>query len=405
MNQYPSTFEKLLEPVSEFIAAQDQQLKKHHNQKLDYKTFFTVLMYFLSIGPGSLKLFITTKLGLLPARLGFTSIPYSTFQEGFSRFLPGLFQAVFSHLVSTLPLKAVPEFAALGTLCCIDGSLFPVMCSMSWAAYKAEHQALKLHCCFELNRMIPIDIQITAGHASERNSLMEMAKAGVTYIADRGYMSFDLCAALIEKQAFFILRTKNNLCIKAVEELVCVLPESTCGLFSHVSDRLIRYVNDPQKQLYRLVCFTINGEVYHLVTNRLDLTTFQVIMLYAYRWQIELLFRYLKRTLNGLHLVRHDERGVSIQFYAMMIIVLLQLRLKQHILDTVPLEQPAQKFKKKKNQRRQPHSRLDAEGFLQSLGQTVSTYWKIGIHWLTVFRHLLASPFDDKTRLILRGVT
>jgi len=33
-------------------------------------------------------------------------------------------------------------------VCCIDGSLFPVISSMLWAAYTTHHQALKLHLCF-----------------------------------------------------------------------------------------------------------------------------------------------------------------------------------------------------------------------------------------------------------------
>ena len=43
-----------------------------------------------------------------------------------------------------------------------------------------------------------------------------------------------------------------------------------------------------------------------------DLTTFQNIMLYAYRWQIELFFRFLKCSMGGIHLIRHDKQGAAI---------------------------------------------------------------------------------------------
>lgn len=401
MSQPPTTFEKLLEPISSFVCQQNQSLKKHPNQKLDYVTFFTLLLYFLSSGTGSLKLFVVSKLNLnlLPAELGLQAVPYSTLQDAFSRFSNRLFQDAFYHLVRTLPLKTVPEFASLGLLCCVDGSLFPLINSMDWSPYTSGHQALKLHCCFELNRMIPIDFQITAGCASERKSLLLMAIAGVTYIADRGYMSFDLCYALVEKQAFFILRTKNNLATELLEHLPINLPASAQGLFTEISDYMIRYANDKQGATYRLISFNIHNEAYHLVTNRFDLTTFQVIMLYAYRWQIELLFRYIKRTLNGIHLIRHDFRGATIQFYTMMIMVLLKLRLKQYALDSVPSQYPTPK--KSKISHKSVNSRLDEESFLQSLGQTVSTYWKIGIHWLTVLREVLARPFDHQVISLL----
>ena len=139
-------------------------------------------MFFL-IHPDSLKLFIATKLnhGLLPREFGFSPVPYSTFQEGFSRFPPDLFRDVFQHTLKTLSFKSVPDFSALGVLCCVDGSLFPVIQFMLWAEYTKDHQALKLHLCFELNRMIPVDFQVGHGNSSEREALLKMASAGVTY--------------------------------------------------------------------------------------------------------------------------------------------------------------------------------------------------------------------------------
>jgi len=118
-----------------------------------------------------------------------------------------------------------------------------------------------------------------------------------------------------------------------IKDLPVDLPDSVSNVFAQVSDELMGYANDPHQKTYRLVRFSVNHELYLLLTNRLDLTTFQVIMLYAYRWQIELLFRFLKRTMNGIHLVRHDATGVTIQFYAMLIVALLQLHLKQRVLD------------------------------------------------------------------------
>jgi len=52
-------------------------------------------------------------------------------------------------------------------------------------------------------------------------------------------------------------------------------------------------------------------------------------MLYAYRWQIELMFRFLNRTMNGIHLIKQSQQGVTIQFYMILIVVLLELYLKQ----------------------------------------------------------------------------
>jgi hypothetical protein len=96
---------------------------------------------------------------------------------------------------------------------------------------------------------------------------------------------------------------------------------------------------------------------------------------------------------------------VTIQFYAMMITALLELYLKQQILDrqeilddddqgsrgnspqqagTTDLQPPA------------PSSRLSGVEFVTWLSQKVKKYWKIGIHWLTALRDLLTCPFDER---------
>ena len=304
-NSVPTVFEQLLAPLDEFVQKQDAELPRHHNQKFGYYSFFRLLMYFFTSDEKSFKLFITTKLnkGLLPAALNLQSVPYSTANEAFERFSVNLFRNAFQHLLQTVPFKHIPELAALGTLYCIDGSLFPVINSMLWAEYTSKHQSLKLHLCFELNRMIATEFLVTAANFSERLALVKMLKPGITYIADRGYMAFEVCHKILEAEAHFVFRVKANLLYSVTKTLSPGLPEKVQSLFANVSDELIRYTNDEFKHIYRLICFSIGSETFYILTDRRDLTTYQVIMLYAYRWQIELLFRFLKRTMNGIHLM------------------------------------------------------------------------------------------------------
>ena len=83
---------------------------------------------------------------------------------------------------------------------------------------------------------------------------------------------------------------------------------------------MIQFDNDESGLIYRLICFEVLRSKFMICTNRVDLSTLQIIMLYAYRWQIELMFKFLKRTLNGIHLMNHSENGVNIQFYVLMIV-------------------------------------------------------------------------------------
>ncbi|MCP4410352.1 MAG: hypothetical protein GY807_21925, partial [Gammaproteobacteria bacterium] len=165
--EQPTIFQKLLEPVETFVKEQNQRLHKPRNQKYAYDDFFRLLIFYFANGTASLRLLINARLntGLLAPELGLRKVPYSTCQDAFERFPPRLFQAVFQHLLSNVSFKAVPELAALGTLHCIDGSLFPVISSMLWAEYTTKHQALKLHLCFDLNRMIPIEFLVGSGNS------------------------------------------------------------------------------------------------------------------------------------------------------------------------------------------------------------------------------------------------
>ena len=270
-------------------------------------------------------------------------VPYSTFSDALERFSPKLFQAVFQHVLQTLSFKEIPELMALGTLCCIDGSLFPVISGIKWADYTSTHKAVKLHLCFELNRMIPVDFLVTASNYNERKALLKMLTEGVTYIADRGYGAFYIFHAIVEAEAHFIIRIKTNILSVVEKPLAVQLPTSVQYIFRDVTDELIRFKNDKQAHVYRRVCFYIGLEEFYVLTDRQDLTTFQIIMLYAYRWQIELMFRFLKRTMNKIHLVKQSQQGVTIQFYMMLIVAILELKLKQEAMDIVSAKNSADK--------------------------------------------------------------
>src|SRR5439155_17950117 len=60
-----------------------------------------------------------------------------------------------------------------------------------------------------------------------------------------------------------------------------------------------------------------------LLTDRFDIPAEEILLLYRYRWQIELFFRWLKCTLGCKHFLSHCENGFELQFYAGLIAGLL----------------------------------------------------------------------------------
>jgi len=274
---------------------------------------------------------------------------------------------------------------------------------MEWAVYSSQCQALKLHLAYELNRMIPVQFISTAANDSERNALIALLEAGVTYITDRGYLAFDIFQQITARHAFFIMRIRSN--IKATVQTVWEvhLPESWDLFLSDVTDTLVIFSGDPSKQTYRLVCFVALGEWYRITTNRLDLKTSEIIMLYAYRWQVELFFRCIKRTFNALHLWSHEADGIKIQFYIYLIVYVLLIHFKQTLIqqkqaETVSQQTAIDSSPPQKAAARHQHSRLPGCGLVSLLGAKLKRLWKISVHWLTCIKNLLFHPITDEHR-------
>lgn len=404
-----TTFAALFQPIEAVLVQHERDHPPHHRETLHFKDFVRKLVYHFAKGCESGRQLVTDISTAAP-ELELGEVKRSTFFDAFQRFPVVWFANILSFLLATVAWRAIPELDALGKLYCVDGSIFPAIASMLWAEYTSTHKAIRLHLCFELNRMIPAHFLVDTGNSNERNALLQMLEAGVTYIADRGYLSFSLLAAIVAAKAFFVIRAKVNLVYTRVERLPVDLPSTVQHIFRHVTDQRVRLTNAKGHPIYRLVSFYVGQERYLILTNRLHLTTFQVILLYAYRWQVELVFRFLKRSLNGLHLLSQSEEGVTIHFYALLITALLELRLKQQCINICEASLPTSASPQAENDEPaiaglmiNPERLAGTRGstFLATVGEKLHRYWKISKHWLVALRNYLARPFDYQVVLAL----
>lgn len=423
-----TTFDELCEPINSFLEQHEQDHPPHHREKLPFTDFVRKLVYHFAKNCASGRQLITD-LETAPPELELGEVKRSTFFDAFKRFPVAWFANLLAFLLAAVAWQSIPELDTLGKLYCVDGSLFPAIASMLWAEYTSKHRAVRLHLCFELNRMVPAHFLVDTGKSNEKKALLQMLEAGVTYIADRGYLSFPLLAAIATAKAFFIIRAKANLVYQRVEKLPVSLPDPVRHLFRQVTDQRVRLTNAKNKPIYRLVSFYVGQEHYLILTNRLELTTFQVILLYAYRWQVELIFRFLKRSLNGLHLLSQAKEGVTIHFYALLITALLQLRLKQKCVAICEAMQPDNVALASADDTLtiadtitdnissvstddpstiaglmiDPERLVGTRGstFLATIGEKLKRYWKISRDWLTALRNFLHQPFNWRVIRVL----
>lgn len=396
-----TTFSELHEPIDSFLDQHERDHPPHHRETLHFADFVKKLIYHFAKNCESGRQ-LATDLETAPPELELGEVKRSTFFDAFRRFPVAWFANLLAFLLATVAWQTIPELDALGKLYCIDGSVFPAIATMLWAEYTSTHRAIRLHLCLELNRMIPAHFLVDTGKSNEKKALLEMLEASVTYIADRGYLSFSLIAAIAVADAFFIIRAKSNLVYQRVKRLPITLPDTVSHIFQHVTDQRVQLTNAKGKPIYRLVSFYVGQEHYLILTNRLELTTFQIILLYAYRWQVELIFRFLKRSLNGLHLLSQSKEGVTIHFYALLITALLELRLKQKCVAICEAKQTVGASPKPTNDTPaiaglmvDPELLAGARGstFLATVGEKLKLYWKISRDWLTALRNFLHQPF------------
>ena len=102
---------------------------------------------------------LLTDVSTAETELELGEVKRSTFFDAFQRFPVAWFASMLSFLLATVVWPAIPELEALGKLYCVDGSLFPAIASMVWAEYRRNHQAIRLHLCFELSRDHPVQLK------------------------------------------------------------------------------------------------------------------------------------------------------------------------------------------------------------------------------------------------------
>lgn len=338
------------------------------------------------------------------------AVPVMTLSDAFRRFSPAFCRQALHQLLTTLHLPSNPELALLGQIYIADGSIFPIVQGLTWAGGSIE-SSIKMHLLFHLNKMVAVDCSIGLEDSSERQTLGQKLEAGITSVLDRGYVSFKLIRAVIEAKAHIVVRTYNDIVVETVTELPVDLPKQVSSLWSQVRDRLVVSANPEAGDLrFRLVEFSIGATVYKLITDRLDLTTFEVILLYAYRWQIELIVRFFKHTLNGIQVFPTSPRGVKNFFLALFITALLQLHLKQQCLAEENILPPSVQETLKARQEIQatasstssrPTAHLAIACFMATINHNLALFWKIPRHWLATLADYLHRPFSRDVVTIL----
>ena len=219
----------------------------------------------------------------------------------------------------------------------VDGTFFAAAADVAWAlAHRnqcATRHRARLDVTLDVSAWLPEVISVPDPGEGEAHSAARRVIPGAVHLYDRGFGSFELLAAHYEPQgeelapkAQFVLRAKSNqLNFVATEERTLSTAAQAARI---VSDR-VGYLAGSQGNrapaivVREVVIENADGERVRLLTNLLDVQAEVIGLLYRYRWQIELFFRWLKCYARFDHLISHSKQGVTLNFYVVIIGVLL----------------------------------------------------------------------------------
>ncbi len=398
-----TTFERLLQPVMPILERIEQKRHRHGLERLTWLDFVRILVYYFTVRPGSLRS-LEVALATADPALHLPKAKRSTLSDAFWRFPARLLRQAWQEALHHLQLPSIPELELIGTAHIVDGSEFPVIGGIYWHPVQDLIPHVKLHLALHANQMAPVDFLLTHDKGNERDALRRLLKAEVLYVLDRGYFSFALCRDILRARADFVMHIYNNTRPTTVlEPLPVTLPEALHDLYEDLQDRKVTFGHPAvADRALHLITFRLGPTHYALLTNRFDLTTYQIILLYAYRWQIELIFRNLKHLLPGLQPITASSNGLANYFAAMFLTTLLHMSLRADTLQQGgkrPPSSPAQEpsLAPKASPSRQPQ-RPSAWGpaarFLAGIAKQLTLFWRITKHWLETLACVLHWHFD-----------
>ena len=313
-------------------------IRAHHNRDLYCDQYIClILFYFFNPILDSLRgIQQASHLDKVKKVLGVKGTSLGSLSEASTVFDANLIAPLIKELAKkAIPLEKDPKLKNLQqTLVAMDGTLLRALPKMLWALWiNDQNKAAKLHLEFDILKSIPLNAKITNGNGNEKTVLREFLSPNKLYTLDAGLREFKLFQKIIDANSSFVARLQNNVVWDTIEHKSLTDDDKKAGV---QRDMIVRLGSKKkQNDLIRPVRVI---EIFHksnssrpsdsdytflLATDRMDLSAEIIALIYRYRWQIELFFRWFKCILGCTHLISLSENGVSIQVYCALIASML----------------------------------------------------------------------------------
>ena len=256
--------------------------------------------------------------------LGVGKVVRSTLSDANARRPVGVFAETFAMLAEMADRHTRAEGAEMVRL--IDSSPVPLGKMCKWAEWNGRIRGMKMHTVYHPGNDVPRCVEITPATVNdvEIGRQIEL-EAGATYVFDKGYYHFGWWQKINAAKAFFVTRAKVNTRLRKTRPRYV---RKTIGNgFKILGDADVVLASKGDSSLpiplRRIKVRRDKGGIITLITNDLKRKAVEIATLYKSRWQIELLFRWIKQHLNLRKFMGKNDNAIRLQILAAMIAYLL----------------------------------------------------------------------------------
>jgi IS4 transposase len=247
-----------------------------------------------------------------------------------------VFADTFSMLSQMAGRRLRREGAQMTRL--LDASPVPLHKLCRWATWNGRIRGMKMHVVYDPDADHVDRVEVTAATINDVEVGQKLKiESGATYVFDKGYCHYGWWWKINDHGAFFVTRPKVNCPLRSLRRRPLRRRKADgCRILDdhdvvHVSKSHSR--PSPRMPLRRIRVRRDRGGVMTFITNDLTRSAIAIAALYKSRWQIELLFRWIKQHLRIRKFLGNNENAVRLQIFAAMIAyVLLRLAARLNAL-------------------------------------------------------------------------
>jgi IS4 transposase len=247
--------------------------------------------------------------------------------------------AIFAELFNQLSAQAGRAWRREGRqmIRLLDSTPIPLGQTVKWAQWNGRVRGLKLHIVYDPRTDVPHCQAITSSLESDiafgRQTAIE---ARATYVFDKAYCHYGWWTEVHQAHAFFVTRPKVSARFRTVQLRPVAQPYGDGFTILEDADVTLASKGDSKLDipLRRIrVCRHEDGKTLEFLTNDMKRSAKTIAALYKARWQIELLFRWIKQHLNIRRFIGTSDNAIRLQILAAMIaFLLLRLAARLHRL-------------------------------------------------------------------------